>query len=253
MARFPCEIEWGSLLDELSCEEAWDVFCVKMQEATKQFVPKTKPSNKIKKPLWMATELLCKIRDKQAAYQKYMHTKERTGYLRYAQGRNQLKWSCRKTARDHERNIAGDAKTNNTETVFSYAKKRMKMKTGIADLKKTDGSIAFNSKVKADVVNEFFSSIFTKEDKSSIPDFKKTSYSEPLLDLVITPEQVLNKLKELNPNKATGPDNIPSRLLKELSDVLCDPIARIMKKSIQEQYIHSHPNQLEKGACRPHL
>lgn len=236
MARFLREIEWSSLLDELSCEEAWDVLCVKIQEATSQFVPKSKPPNKRKKPLWMTAELLCKVRDKQAAYRKYMNTKERTDYLKYARVRNQLKWSCRKAARDHERNIAGNAK-NNPKAVFSYAKKKMKTKTGIADLTKTGGEIVSSSKEKADVLNEFFSSVFTKEDKSSIPDFKKVSYNEPLLDLTITPEQVLKKLKELNPNKATGPDNIPSRLLKELSDVLCDPIARVMKKSIQEQYI----------------
>ena len=125
---------------------------------------------------------------------------------------------------------------NIPKAVFSYAKKKMKMKTGIADLRKTGGVIASSSKKKADVLNEFFSSVFIK-DKSSIHDFKKTSYNKPRLDLIITPEQVLNKVKELNSNKATGPDNIPSRLLKELSDVLCDPILRVMKKSIQEQYI----------------
>ena len=37
MARLFREIEWSSLLGELSCEEAWDVFCVKIQEAIKQF------------------------------------------------------------------------------------------------------------------------------------------------------------------------------------------------------------------------
>ena len=68
--------------------------------------------------------------------------------------------------------------------------------------------MASSSKEKADVLNDFFNSVFTKEDKSSIPDFKKTLYNEPLLDLIVTPEQVLKKLKELNLNKATGPDNI---------------------------------------------
>ena len=111
---------------------------------------------------------------------------------------------------------------------------KMKTKTGIADLTKADGSTASSSREKADVLNNFFSSVFTVEDRSSIPHFPRALYDKPLLDLTITIEQLKTKLCKLNPNKATGPDNIPPRLLKELAEVLSEPISIIMNKSLQE-------------------
>ena len=110
----------------------------------------------------------------------------------------------------------------------------MKTKSGIADLIKSDNTMASSSKDKANVLNDFFSSVFTREDRSYIPDFPTASYNVPFADMTITIEDVRKKLDALNPNKATGPDEIPPRLLKELADVLAGPIAIIMNKSIQE-------------------
>ena len=166
----------------------WAVFCVDIQETTKQFVPMTKPPKKRKKPLWMTTELL----GKQAAHHR--STWILRSVQRYAWVRNELKWLCRKAAIDHERNIAGDAKT--TQKQFSaMASRKWRRSMVLPTWKKTDGVRAFSSKDKADVLNKFFSSVFTKEDKYFIPDFKRTSYNEPLWDLIITPEQVLKRLK----------------------------------------------------------
>ena len=52
--------------------------------------------------------------------------------------------------------------------------------------------------------------------------------------MTITTEDVRKKLGALKANKATGLDEIPPRLLRELAAVLEGPIATIMKKSIQE-------------------
>ena len=43
---------------------------------------------------------------------------------------------------------------------------------------------------------------------------------------------VQQKLKELNGNKSEGPDEIHSRLLKELSSVIAEPLAKLFKKSL---------------------
>jgi hypothetical protein len=233
MARELGGIDWKNLLEEKSCEDAWECLHNRIQEAIEKFVPKSKPPGKKTKPKWMTPELQEKIRKKQTAYRKYMNTREGADYQKYSKLRNQVKWLCRKAVRDHEREIARGAKMN-TKAVFSYAKKRMKTKSGVADLTRTDGSTATKSAEKAEVLNEFFSSVFTREDKTSIPQAPELTYEEPLLYLTISAEEVVKQLQKQNPNKATGPDNIPPRLLKELAEVLGDPIAMIMNKSIQE-------------------
>lgn len=51
---------------------------------------------------------------------------------------------------------------------------------------------------------------------------------------LITEYSVLQKLRTLNPNKASGPDQIPSWLLKDNPDILAAPVADILNSSFQE-------------------
>ena len=41
------------------------------------------------------------------------------------------------------------------------------------------------------------------------------------------PTTVKRELRRLNSSKATGPDNIPARVLKECADALCKPLSRL--------------------------
>ena len=214
MSELLRKIDWDSLLNNLNCEDAWEVMSEKIKEATDKHVPKTKPPKKRKKPIWMTQEIMTKLKEKQTAYRTYMASKTGADYCKYAWLWNQTKWICRKAARDYERMIAGEAK-DNPKAVFSYVKKKMKTKSGIADLIKSDNTMASSSKDKANVLNDFFSSVFTREDRSYIPDFPRASYNVPIADMSITIEDVKKKLDALNPNKATDPDEIPPRLLKE--------------------------------------
>ena len=45
--------------------------------------------------------------------------------------------------------------------------------------------------------------------------------------LTITENTILSILKELNISKSPGPDEINTRLLMELSDVICHPLSKI--------------------------
>ena len=50
----------------------------------------------------------------------------------------------------------------------------------------------------------------------------------------ITEYSVLLKLSILDPSKASGPDQIPSWLLKDNGDILAVPVADILNSSFQE-------------------
>jgi len=53
-----------------------------------------------------------------------------------------------------------------------------------------------------------------------------------MMDIYIGTPGVQKLLANLNPSKAAGPDNLSPRVLKELSDVLADPLARLFRKSL---------------------
>jgi hypothetical protein len=62
--------------------------------------------------------------------------------------------------------------------------------------------------------------VFTVEDMSNIPvPTPRTSHSDSLLEHVnISKEVVRTKCLKLKPDKASGGDNIPPRVLKETAD-----------------------------------
>jgi hypothetical protein len=107
--------------------------------------------------------------------------------------------------------------------------------TGISTLKRKDGSLATEDASKADVLNEFFSSVFTHEDVTNVPRLEEGSYSNGvfLSEVRVTPAAVQRKLSDLNPNKAQGPDEVPPRVLKEVCKELAEPLCCLFNKSLE--------------------
>ena len=89
----------------------------------------------------------------------------------------------------------------------------------------------------AEDLNGYFSSVFTKEDISSLPvaDAKfqgaKSDYLDPL---VVTPELVAKKIKAMKDNKSPGVDGIPPKLLMETVEQISIPLARVFNLSLKE-------------------
>ena len=63
----------------------------------------------------------------------------------------------------------------------------------------------------------------------------KCSYSKgvSISDINVTPESVKKKLLNLNPSKAQGPDGIPPKILKELSEELSWPLCTLFNLSLK--------------------
>ncbi len=68
--------------------------------------------------------------------------------------------------------------------------------------------------------------VFTDEDTSNIPDLGPSPYP-PMPNITITIEGVDKLLENLNPSKASGPDNLHPNLLKELHSELAPGITAI--------------------------
>ena len=89
----------------------------------------------------------------------------------------------------------------------------------------------------AEDLNGYFSSVFTREDISSlpVPDVKfqeaKSDYFGPL---IVTPEMVAKKIKAMKDNKSPGVDGIPPKLLMETIEQISIPLARVFNLSIKE-------------------
>ena len=118
---------------------------------------------------------------------------------------------------------------------WKYVQEQTKTRQGIGILKGKDGKLYTDDKDRADILNEFFASVFTKEEDTNIPHLEESSRSQgiSISDLRVTPQEVEKKLKELNPAKAQGPDGIPPKVLKELSKEIATPLSYIFNKSLE--------------------
>ena len=95
--------------------------------------------------------------------------------------------------------------------------------TGIVALRK-DGILTDNTKYQADILNEQLKKAFSIETSSEqIPDKGKSSY--PLMNNISISESGVTKLlQNINPHKATSPDVICGRVLKEQSTTISRPL-----------------------------
>ena len=104
---------------------------------------------------------------------------------------------------------------------------------------KEEGQLYADSPSKARILNNQFCSVFTQDndDPSADTVLKGPSYP-PLERLEISVAGVAKLLRDLNPSKAVGPDEVPCRLLKELSEELAPILADIFRHSLATGHLH---------------
>ena len=70
-------------------------------------------------------------------------------------------------------------------------------------------------------------------------------------DIDITLNGVIKLLKDLNPTKSPGPDNIGPKVLKELADEVAPPLLLIYKKSLKITSIFKKGQRYQAENYRP--
>ena len=233
------EIDWKKEFKGMSTEAMMNYFESKLSSSIDQCIPKHKinPSkNKEKQPIWLNNHAMRALKKKHNAYKRWIITKNGNDYIRYRRHCNKVKTTIRNRIKEIERNIAVNIKTNNKH-YWRYANSKLKTKSRVPDLKVSDSRFADSEQEKVDVLNQFFTSVFTREDLSSIPQLEERQFASPLTDINITEELVLNALKSLNASKSPGPDSIHPRILKESAEVIALPLSLIFRSSLSSGMI----------------
>jgi hypothetical protein len=93
--------------------------------------------------------------------------------------------------------------------------------------------------MRANILNEQFSLVFNRnEDTNNIKD-KGTSPHIRMPDINITTPGVAKLLRNLNIHKATGPDNLPTRLLKTVASQIAPALTTFFQASVAQGKIPS--------------
>ena len=126
--------------------------------------------------------------------------------------------------------IGKSLQTNNTKPFWNFIKAAKREVFGVPSLS-VDSSMVTSPMDKANLLNQQFSSVFTDENLDSIPVTEGPNLPD-MPSITILPEGVLKLLRNLNPSKATGPDAIPAKILKECAESLAPVLAKIFQKSL---------------------
>ena len=224
-------IDWSEIVD-MDTDDAWLFFKNTLHNAYIKYVPKCSPKHK-KQPIWLNNKSMKLIKRKYNLYKRYCFSHKHYDFQKYIEARNGAKSAIRKSVKEYEKKVAKESKTN-SKGFWKYINSKLSRTSGISPLLKPDGSLTDTDDEKAHVLNDFFTSVFTKEDTTSMPVPNDNSDNKYTTDLIITREAVENKLSKLNPSKAMGPDHIPNVILKTLAKELSLPISIIFNKSISE-------------------
>ena len=128
----------------------------------------------------MYKEAFKAVKKKHSTYIHYLIVRSSETWLQYKKQRNLCSRIIKKSVVDYEHSIAAESK-NNHKAVYKYVNSKLKSKDPVRHLLKRDGTLTTTDKEKADVLNEQFSSVFTKENMLNFPDITSHQLrTEPL-------------------------------------------------------------------------
>ena len=164
------------------------------------------------------------------------HTGKDKDYDAYKEALNAATNEVRKSKRNFEHKLAHNIKSD-SKSFYAYVRSKQNVRDSVGPLEDNAGNKITQGILMAEELNMHFSSVFTREDTSSLPVPERKfegSEGERLGQLVVTPEVVANKINNMKENKSPGVDGIAPKILKETVEQICTPLAHVFNMSLQE-------------------
>ena len=136
----------------------------------------------------------------------YRRTRKEEDYANYKEALNLPTTEIRKSKRTFEQKLADNIKKY-SKSFYAYVRSKQKVRDQVGPLENNSGNIISDGFQMTEVLNEYFSSVFTTEDISSLPvPFTKfeASKSEHLGQLFVNLQMIAKKIKKMKDNKTPG-------------------------------------------------
>ena len=104
--------------------------------------------------------------------------------------------------------------------------------SGVSPLKE-NGKLLTETSEKSNALNRQFQSVITSETSKLPPNSLENKFHPTMPDIHITQKGFEKLLMNLNPNKATGPDSLSPRILKELSSQIAPILTKIFQMFLE--------------------
>ena len=220
-------VNWNQVITD-SVENSWCNFKNILTIGCDRFLPKKRRRN-FNKPIWMNQNITRLIRIKQRRFKTYKNYRTAENLSSYKESEKKCKKSILRAKKAFEKKLS---QKSNDRQFYSYVNSKTKNKTNVGPLK-VDGRIITEDSEMTETLNNFFSSVFTQEDATNIPQARRLDHDTSLVDITITEEIVMTKLQNLKVTSSPGPDGLSPRLFEKFRIHLCAPLTKIYQASMQ--------------------
>ena len=233
--EYATSLTWNkTLLEQTDVNIIWTQLKSDILDIRDKYIPLKK---KMKSKCKWATRKVVRLREKKKnAWNLYVSSgRNRQLYKKYMNILTESVKENKKAKRDFEEKLANIIK-HDSKSFYAYVRSKQRNKSRAGPFKDHTGSVVTCNTTAANLLNNYFSSVFTKEDLSYIPipaNIFPNPMTDELSDIVIDEEIVREKLSNINTNKSLGADEIHPKLLYELREALLKPLTRLFKLSIE--------------------
>ena len=123
-------------------------------------------------------------------WKTYRHNGSEEDYAIYKEALSQATAEIRYSKRSYEQKLAFNIKLD-SKSCYAYVRSKQKVQDKVGPLEDSDGNIITEGFLMAENLNEYFSSVFTREDISALP-VPETKFegreSDYLGQLIVTPK-----------------------------------------------------------------
>jgi hypothetical protein len=138
---------------------------------------------------------------------------------------------------------------NNLGAFYKFVNKKIGHDSGVAPLKSDNSNLITSDIDKANLLNEYFESVFTT-DNGSLPHFQSRlkNDNDGIYDVRINPLIVNKILKKLKSNSAAGPDGLPPIFFHHTADSISFPLSTLFRSFVD---LHSLPAEWKTSIIIP--
>ena len=195
-------------------------------------IPRCRPKSIQYRLPWMRNAgLKAQRSEKWKRWKKFKETGLPRDYDAYKMERNRLNDMTKSAKIKYERCLITDMKAN-PNLFHGHCRRSLKTKEGVSNVVDAQGNLTKTEDEAASALNEYYQSVFTEDDGSTVAPVFTEKTCERLADVTFMEETVEDLLSSRDPNKAAGPDGIESRLLKECATELAPILSDLFQKSM---------------------
>lgn len=233
--------DWSDCFDkDTNIDSIYDKWKKQFLCIAKSHIPYKKVTIRPRDPPWYSSELRRMYRKRHRLYRKAAKTNRPDHWELYSKSVVDYKKAC--NDRENEYNLMLASKleqqgNSGAKYWWKLAKSFMYTKNSPTNMPNlidpANNKILTSNVEKAECLNNYFLT------QSELPPRRPQLpphidyQDEPLLEISITEQEVADALKLLNPNKASGPDEIPARLLKEAGNTIVTVLTKLFNLSLE--------------------